>query len=165
MNSTYTSDGLMNTDMMSRSGLSYGIGLTIGILFLLITTITVATYICTRPSSSPIYHSRELHGPTQHQTPVADNKVGLDEATLLSYPMLLYSHVKIQNKNTNSSCCPICLADYKDTDMLRLLPDCRHLFHVKCVDAWLLLHPTCPVCRTPPLPTPLAEVVPLARQV
>ncbi|XP_058085690.1 RING-H2 finger protein ATL70-like [Magnolia sinica] len=164
MNGTNTSDGLMNNDMMSSSGF-YGLGFTIAIFFLLVTAIAVVSYLCTRPSSSPTHQSRELHGPTQHQPPVADNEVGLDEATLLSYPTLLYSHAKIHNKDTTSSCCPICLADYKDTDMLRLLPDCRHLFHVKCVDAWLLLHPTCPVCRTSPLPTPLAKVVPLASQV
>ncbi|KAK1287767.1 RING-H2 finger protein ATL70 [Acorus calamus] len=55
-----------------------------------------------------------------------------------------------------------------DSDLLRVLPDCGHLFHVKCVDSWLRSRPSCPICRRcsplpSPLSTPLAEVVPLAR--
>ncbi|RWR80327.1 RING-H2 finger protein ATL70 [Cinnamomum micranthum f. kanehirae] len=143
-------------------GFGYGIGVSIGIL-LLITTITLASYYCNRAHSS--HHSQQRPEPDTHP-PVMDIEAGLDDATLLSYPKLLYSKAKLSNKDTTASCCSICLADYKDTDMLRLLPDCSHLFHLKCVDAWLRLHPTCPVCRTSPLPTPLstplAEVVPLA---
>ncbi|CAN4118716.1 unnamed protein product [Withania somnifera] len=93
-------------------------------------------------------------------------EMGIDEATLLSYPKLLYSQAKINYKDDSCTCCSICLADYRDNDMLRLLQDCGHLFHLKCVDPWLMLNPSCPVCRTSPLPTPqstpLAEVVPLA---
>ncbi|XP_019242177.1 PREDICTED: RING-H2 finger protein ATL70-like [Nicotiana attenuata] len=87
-------------------------------------------------------------------------EVGLDEETLLSYPKLLYLEAKVNHKDSTATCCSICLADYKNSDMLRLLPDCGHLFHLKL---WLRLNPTCPVCRTSPLPTPqstpLAEVV------
>ncbi|GJN29437.1 hypothetical protein PR202_gb17663 [Eleusine coracana subsp. coracana] len=32
-------------------------------------------------------------------------------------------------------------------DKLRLLPTCGHAFHVPCIDAWLLSHSTCPLCR------------------
>ncbi|XP_058086700.1 RING-H2 finger protein ATL70-like [Magnolia sinica] len=151
--------------MDGTSTSSGSIGITIGILLFLITTLTIASYFCTRACSSPPRQSRDLYGTTHHQLSVSDNEVGLDEAILMSYPTLLYSQAKIHNKDITSSCCSICLADYKDTDMLRLLPDCNHIFHVKCVDAWLRLHPTCPVCRTSPLPTPLAEVVPLASRV
>ncbi|KAG2569443.1 hypothetical protein PVAP13_7NG392000 [Panicum virgatum] len=33
------------------------------------------------------------------------------------------------------------------TDLLRVLPGCRHAFHAECVDTWLMAHSTCPVCR------------------
>ncbi|XP_058086335.1 RING-H2 finger protein ATL70-like [Magnolia sinica] len=156
-----TSDGFMDGDTMSKSGFSSS---TICIILLIIATLSIASYFSIRACSSPSRPPREL-GPTRHQPPKADNEVGLDDAILLNYPTLLYSHAKIHKKDTISSCCSICIAEYKDTDMLRLLPDCKHLFHVKCVDAWLQLHPTCPLCRMSPLPTPLAEVVPLASVV
>ena len=86
-------------------------------------------------------------------------ELGLDEATLDKYPKLIYAQAKLHKNKANStaSCCSICLADYKDTDVLRDLPDCGHLFHLECVDSWLKLHATCPVCRN----SPLAKPVPL----
>ncbi|XP_065857364.1 RING-H2 finger protein ATL70-like [Euphorbia lathyris] len=147
-------------------GFGYGIGVSIGIL-LLITTITLASYFCSRNQQASVTdHRRNVaEEPSELQDIVVDN--GIDEATLKSYPKLLYSEAKFRKIDTSTaSCCSICLADYKNSDMLRLLPECGHLFHLKCVDPWLRKHPTCPVCRTSPLPTPLstplAEVVPLA---
>ncbi|EHA8586748.1 RING-H2 finger protein ATL70 [Cocos nucifera] len=140
----------------------YGAGVSVGIL-LLLTTIAVSSYYCNRANTP-----RPAPPDDSATTPAADVEAGIDEATLMNYPKVLYSETKLRDKGTTSSCCSICLADYKDSEVLRDLPDCRHLFHVKCVDPWLRLNPTCPVCRTSPLPTPLptplAEVVPLARQ-
>lgn len=148
------------------SGFGYGIGVSIGIL-LLITTITLASYFCTRTTQqTSVPNQRRNRSEDSLELPDVVVHVGLDEATLKSYPKLLYSEAKLHKTDSTAACCSICLADYKNTDMLRLLPECGHLFHLKCVDPWLRLHPTCPVCRTSPLPTPLstplAEVVPLA---
>ncbi|KAK4414793.1 RING-H2 finger protein ATL70 [Sesamum alatum] len=146
-------------------GFGYGIGVSVGIL-LLITTITLASYYCTRSNTTTFVLPQR--NPPPVPPPPGDHtvEVGLDEATLTSYPKLLYSEAKVSHKDSTASCCSICLADYKNSDMLRVLPDCGHLFHQKCVDPWLRLHPTCPVCRTSPMPTPLstplAEVIPLA---
>uniref|UniRef100_A0A7N2MVI3 RING-type domain-containing protein n=1 Tax=Quercus lobata TaxID=97700 RepID=A0A7N2MVI3_QUELO len=86
----------------------------------------------------------------------------INKATLENYPKFIYGQTKLHKGTGNSttSCCSICLADYKDTDVLRFLPYCGHLFHVECVDSWLLLHATCPVCRD----LPLAKAVPLEEQ-
>lgn len=42
--------------------------------------------------------------------------------------------------------CCICLGKYKDGAELRELP-CSHHFHVDCVDKWLKINATCPLCK------------------
>lgn len=44
--------------------------------------------------------------------------------------------------------CAVCLGRFEPEELLRLLPKCRHAFHVDCVDAWLDFHSTCPLCRS-----------------
>ncbi|CAA0837790.1 RING-H2 finger protein ATL70 [Striga hermonthica] len=159
MNGTTDPGGFLGSQ--SIGGFGYGIGVSVGIL-LLITTITLASYYCTRSGTASAAAALPLHsGPQAAAGSPAE--AGIDEATLKSYPKVLYSEAR---RAHGESCCSICLADYRGTDTLRVLPDCGHLFHMRCVDPWLRLHPTCPVCRTSPMPTPLstplAEVVPLA---
>ncbi|KAK4337590.1 hypothetical protein RND71_042077 [Anisodus tanguticus] len=43
--------------------------------------------------------------------------------------------------------CAVCLEGLKDNEFVRKLPDCGHVFHVKCVDSWLMRVLNCPVCR------------------
>ncbi|CAM0953423.1 unnamed protein product [Alopecurus aequalis] len=43
--------------------------------------------------------------------------------------------------------CAVCLARFDDADLLRLLPRCRHAFHLDCVDRWLASSASCPLCR------------------
>ncbi|PON66345.1 43kDa postsynaptic protein [Parasponia andersonii] len=43
--------------------------------------------------------------------------------------------------------CCICLARYADNDELRELP-CTHVFHIECVDKWLKINASCPLCKT-----------------
>ncbi|KAK3152626.1 hypothetical protein QOZ80_2BG0161480 [Eleusine coracana subsp. coracana] len=43
--------------------------------------------------------------------------------------------------------CSVCLEDVRGGEMVRSMPECRHLFHVGCIDVWLHAHPTCPLCR------------------
>ncbi|XP_057462906.1 E3 ubiquitin-protein ligase At1g63170-like [Actinidia eriantha] len=42
--------------------------------------------------------------------------------------------------------CCICLAKYAENDELRELP-CCHFFHVECVDKWLKIYASCPLCK------------------
>ncbi|XP_057805760.1 RING-H2 finger protein ATL67-like [Salvia miltiorrhiza] len=94
-----------------------------------------------------------------------DAVVGLEQAVINSYPKLVFT--KRSGNWENDAVCAICLCEYREAEMLRMLPDCRHCFHVMCVDAWLKLNASCPVCRNSPLPTPLStplqEVVPLSQ--
>uniref|UniRef100_A0A670ZPB5 RING-type E3 ubiquitin transferase n=1 Tax=Pseudonaja textilis TaxID=8673 RepID=A0A670ZPB5_PSETE len=42
--------------------------------------------------------------------------------------------------------CAICLDQFQKNQCLRILP-CLHEFHRDCVDPWLLLQQTCPLCK------------------
>ncbi|XP_022862981.1 E3 ubiquitin-protein ligase At1g63170-like [Olea europaea var. sylvestris] len=42
--------------------------------------------------------------------------------------------------------CCICLAKYVNNDELRELP-CSHFFHKECVDKWLKINASCPLCK------------------
>eukprot|EP00554_Chaetoceros_debilis_P006450 CAMPEP_0194077754 /NCGR_PEP_ID=MMETSP0149-20130528/4326_1 /TAXON_ID=122233 /ORGANISM="Chaetoceros debilis, Strain MM31A-1" /LENGTH=507 /DNA_ID=CAMNT_0038758869 /DNA_START=188 /DNA_END=1711 /DNA_ORIENTATION=+ len=42
--------------------------------------------------------------------------------------------------------CSICLEEYKVGDMVRTIP-CFHEFHAQCIDQWLQLKDTCPICK------------------
>ncbi|KAG6781033.1 hypothetical protein POTOM_013913 [Populus tomentosa] len=45
----------------------------------------------------------------------------------------------------DAECC-ICLSAYEDGAELRQLP-CGHHFHCTCVDKWLYINATCPLCK------------------
>ncbi|GAB2266678.1 hypothetical protein Dimus_001673 [Dionaea muscipula] len=45
--------------------------------------------------------------------------------------------------------CSVCLSEFEDGEAGRILPKCRHCFHVDCIDMWFHSHSTCPLCRGP----------------
>lgn len=59
--------------------------------------------------------------------------------------LLLGSEKKRLISGEDASCC-ICLARYGDDEEVRELP-CLHVFHVDCVDKWLKINATCPLCK------------------
>lgn len=179
VNSTAATTGFL-ADNMNNVGLGYGIAIAVGIL-VLVSTIMLASYVCVRLHGRGVQGTDGGRGGRNINATVVQRVFdepsnaewsvgGLDEATLESYPKLVYSEKQPLPPPQDTSC-SICLADYKDCEILRLLPDCRHVFHAACIDAWLRLHASCPMCRSSPLPTPqstpistpLSELIPLAR--
>lgn len=79
--------------------------------------------------------------------PGAGGPPGLDPSIIKSFPTFTYSSVKEYRRETYGLECAICLSEFKDEDILRLLTVCCHVFHQECIDLWLELHKSCPVCR------------------
>lgn len=69
---------------------------------------------------------------------------GVDRAIVESLPFFKFSSLKGMKEGLE---CSVCLNVFEESEMLRLLPKCKHAFHVECVDKWLESHSTCPLCR------------------
>ncbi|XVE76077.1 hypothetical protein DITRI_Ditri12bG0143900 [Diplodiscus trichospermus] len=74
---------------------------------------------------------------------------GVEHEILETIPILSFSREKVQEFRTDQTECVVCLGELEEGDTVRLLPNCRHVFHVLCIDNWFLAHSSCPVCRTP----------------
>ncbi|KAL0480391.1 E3 ubiquitin-protein ligase Arkadia [Acrasis kona] len=64
------------------------------------------------------------------------------EGTSIKFKIENLEQVPQDNKE-----CMICFDEFKEQDEVRRLP-CLHLFHVPCIDKWLLSNSTCPICKT-----------------
>ncbi|KAJ9559212.1 hypothetical protein OSB04_013826 [Centaurea solstitialis] len=69
---------------------------------------------------------------------------GIDKKTIESLPFFRFSSLKGSKEGLE---CVVCLSRFEDSEVLRLLPKCRHAFHVNCIDQWLESHSSCPLCR------------------
>ncbi|BBN03892.1 E3 ubiquitin-protein ligase ATL10/75/76/77/78 [Marchantia polymorpha subsp. ruderalis] len=73
---------------------------------------------------------------------------GLDAKALAVLPVLSFRSATIGKLKEGSPAeCTICLSDFVENEKVRLLPKCNHVFHIDCIDMWLLSHVSCPVCR------------------
>lgn len=85
---------------------------------------------------------------------------GVDPTIITALPTFLFKQKQQEeNKNVSKNIveCAVCLSVVEDEEMMRLLPNCKHSFHVGCIDKWLASHSTCPICRTKVEPRPELE--------
>ncbi|KAF6985183.1 hypothetical protein CFC21_003078 [Triticum aestivum] len=69
---------------------------------------------------------------------------GIKRRVIRSLPVEVYGSGEVID-----DVCAICLGEFVDGEKVRVLPQCDHGFHVRCVDAWLVSHSSCPTCRRP----------------
>ncbi|CAF2101020.1 hypothetical protein BRARA_E02489 [Brassica rapa] len=75
---------------------------------------------------------------------------GLDPAVIKSLPVFAFS----ESTHKDLTECAVCLSEFEEGESGRVLPGCKHTFHVDCIDMWFHSHSTCPLCRS--LVEPLA---------
>uniref|UniRef100_A0A0D3C6K1 RING-type domain-containing protein n=1 Tax=Brassica oleracea var. oleracea TaxID=109376 RepID=A0A0D3C6K1_BRAOL len=71
---------------------------------------------------------------------------GLDQSTIETYKKVELGESR-RLPGTNGIICPICLSEYASKETIRFMPECDHCFHVECIDVWLKIHGSCPLCR------------------
>ncbi|KAK1440274.1 hypothetical protein QVD17_06099 [Tagetes erecta] len=70
---------------------------------------------------------------------------GLQQSVINSLTIVKFS--KSETTVVEGTDCSVCLTEFEEDDMLRLLPNCKHAFHMSCIDTWLRSHTNCPLCR------------------
>lgn len=69
---------------------------------------------------------------------------GINKTVIESLPFFRFSSLRGSRAGLE---CSVCLSKFEDIEILRLLPKCKHAFHIDCIDHWLERHSTCPLCR------------------
>ncbi|KAF0924815.1 hypothetical protein E2562_014921 [Oryza meyeriana var. granulata] len=89
---------------------------------------------------------------------------GLDSAAIARLPCFVLSRRSGGSGGAAAAECAVCLGAVEEGETVRALPCCPHAFHARCVDAWLRLRPTCPLCRAA-VPVPVKLTASRARHV
>ncbi|CAH1418683.1 unnamed protein product [Lactuca virosa] len=78
---------------------------------------------------------------------------GLAKRAIKKIPVARFS----MRRGGSATECSICLGDFVNGEKVRVLPECNHEFHVKCVDKWLNEHASCPNCRRSLVPPKVVD--------
>ncbi|XP_027348075.1 RING-H2 finger protein ATL29-like [Abrus precatorius] len=125
------------------------IAFTLGVLVICFAAFSIV-YLCKYCFSVLIHNwtfQRTASGSLIRLSPNRSPPRGLDPSLLQVFPTFLFASVKDLRMEKNSLECAICLFEFEDDSILRLLTLCCHVFHQECIDLWLSSHKTCPVCR------------------
>ncbi|KAE9602588.1 hypothetical protein Lal_00050207 [Lupinus albus] len=78
---------------------------------------------------------------------------GLGASVIATLPVFTFS------SNSDPIECSVCLSEFEDGETGRVLPICKHSFHIECIGMWFMSHSTCPLCRVHVECPPQPEVV------
>ncbi|RZC84804.1 hypothetical protein C5167_047583 [Papaver somniferum] len=138
----YDKDSMRNTRKFLIS-----IGIIFPILF-----VSFMYCISRSDANSP---SQDVSSRVVQTTPLSViNSTGLSGSAIQSFPIVVLGESgRLPNPDINA--CAICLLGYEPKEILKSIPACNHYFHANCIDVWLHLKSSCPVCRKPPNFRPL----------
>ncbi|XP_021807234.1 E3 ubiquitin-protein ligase ATL42-like [Prunus avium] len=93
-------------------------------------------------------HGRAYVGGNNHQRTgvisTSSRFSGIDKTVIEALPFFRFSSLRGSKEGLE---CAVCLSKFEDIEVLRLLPKCKHAFHISCIDHWLEKHSSCPLCR------------------
>ncbi|GMH20883.1 hypothetical protein Nepgr_022725 [Nepenthes gracilis] len=92
--------------------------------------------------------ARQSEDPLMAYSPTMEINRGLEEWVIRDIPTLRYKRKEGGGGERSFRGCAVCLSEFQERDMLRVLPRCSHLFHLDCIDIWLMSNANCPLCRS-----------------
>ncbi|XP_043706718.1 E3 ubiquitin-protein ligase ATL42 [Telopea speciosissima] len=144
------SPGSYNYDNMEngfRPSLAVVIGI-LSIMFSLTFLLLVYAKFCHRPLPSDLIVGGADQGRFGNRGILRSSSSsrfsGIDKTVIESLPYFRFSTLEGAREGLE---CAVCLSKFEDIEILRLLPKCKHAFHIDCVDRWLENHSSCPLCR------------------
>ncbi|KAA8526315.1 hypothetical protein F0562_008482 [Nyssa sinensis] len=143
-----------NYDLNSKIMLTAIISLSVVVVIVTILHIYVRCYLRRQARRRAII--RQLGLTTAQIHTGEPPNIGLDPWVIASLPVVTFKQIN-GHDDTSPTECAVCLSILEDGEMARLLPNCKHTFHVECIDKWLSAHSTCPICRTEAEPRLLPE--------
>ncbi|KAK1440547.1 hypothetical protein QVD17_06376 [Tagetes erecta] len=72
---------------------------------------------------------------------------GLPEYSVEKIPKITVTSDNNVDDSGERVSCSVCLQDFQLGETVRSLPQCHHMFHLPCIDKWLIRHGSCPLCR------------------
>ncbi|KAJ1417494.1 Zinc finger, RING-type [Sesbania bispinosa] len=73
---------------------------------------------------------------------------GLDESVIREIPTFQFIKGEGEYHHQGVYGCVVCLTEFQEHDVLKVLPNCNHAFHLDCIDIWLQSNANCPLCRS-----------------
>ncbi|KAK2967685.1 hypothetical protein RJ640_029593, partial [Escallonia rubra] len=70
---------------------------------------------------------------------------GLEPVLVAAIPTMKFNHEAFSSMEDAQ--CTICLGEYQEKEVLRIMPKCGHSFHLSCIVVLLRKQSACPVCR------------------
>ncbi|KAF8108871.1 hypothetical protein N665_0104s0182 [Sinapis alba] len=118
--------------------------LTIFVIFILFVIFLVKRrrFVDVLPETEDVHHRRSREPQPQGQ--------GLSASVIASFPTFSYKpdNNDLESNSTQEIECPVCLGLIPKNAVIKVLPNCKHMFDEECIGRWLESHTTCPVCRT-----------------
>lgn len=112
----------------------------LGVMFLLTFFLLMYAKFCQRRASAPVRDTENQASFVRSRSRFS----GIDKTVIESLPFFRFSSLKGSKEGLE---CAVCLSKFEDVEVLRLLPKCKHAFHIGCIDHWLEKHSSCPICR------------------
>ncbi|KAK7293858.1 hypothetical protein RJT34_16735 [Clitoria ternatea] len=106
-------------------------------LLLIISFLLIAYIRFHKPNPVELFQrSNNHHPPPNFQAPTRTRSrlSGIERQVIETLPFFRFSSLK---GSTQGLECTVCLSQFEDTEILRLLPKCKHAFHMSCIDTWL----------------------------